>query len=362
MITSHTLKISKPLIPTLTTYTIAHAIIDTLTISVLFRNIILQPNILNTVNYILLYNVIAFGSQIFIGMISDVVKKPRLITMIGYLLATLSLICIQFDPNLSIIMAGLGNAFFHIGGGTISLNITPKHATAPGIFVAAGALGPTLGFILGNNHNIPLWPQLIPLLIVAITTRITAIPQGIYQSTNKSSNFGLVIFTLSLLFATVVIRSLIGSTVIFVWKSNIYLLLILTCAIIAGKAVSGYIADRFGWIKISIIALGIAAPLLAFAPNIPLYAIIGIFLFQMTMPITLTAIANLIPGKPGFAFGLPCLAILLGTFPEFLAIKSNFQHSWLIFFIIAGSGLLLFYALHFGRILKILPSPYSGQH
>ena len=38
----------------------------------------------------------------------------------------------------------------------------------------------------------------------------------------------------------------------------------------------------------------------------------------MTMPITLGAVAETLPGHPGFAFGLTTLALLLGEIPFFL--------------------------------------------
>jgi FSR family fosmidomycin resistance protein-like MFS transporter len=57
--------------------------------------------------------------------------------------------------------------------------------------------------------------------------------------------------------------------------------------------------------------------LLAFGASIPPLGMIGMFLFNMTMPITMVAIANILPGKPGFAFGLNCLALIIGALPFF---------------------------------------------
>lgn len=41
----------------------------------------------------------------------------------------------------SCLIAGIGNAMFHIGGGIDVLNISDKKATLSGIFVSTGALG-----------------------------------------------------------------------------------------------------------------------------------------------------------------------------------------------------------------------------
>jgi len=45
--------------------------------------------------------------------------------------------------------------------------------------------------------------------------------------------------------------------------------------------------------------------------------IVGLLLFQMTMPVTLTAVARLMPRYPATAFGATCLALILGALPTF---------------------------------------------
>ena len=47
--------------------------------------------------------------------------------------------------------------------------------------------------------------------------------------------------------------------------------------------------------------------------NHPVFGILALFLFNMTMPVTLCAMADLMPKHPGFAFGLTTLALLVGT-------------------------------------------------
>ena len=44
--------------------------------------------------------------------------------------------------------------------------------------------------------------------------------------------------------------------------------------------------------------------------------LLGLLLFQTTMPVTLVAVARALPrGARGVAFGLPCLALVLGSLP-----------------------------------------------
>jgi hypothetical protein len=67
-------------------------------------------------------------------------------------------------PFAAVIFAGIGNALFYIGGGTISLSLIPRKATAPGIFVAPGALGVLVGTLLGKSGNFSAWPLLLALI------------------------------------------------------------------------------------------------------------------------------------------------------------------------------------------------------
>ena len=103
-----------------------------------------------------------------------------------------------------------------------------------------------------------------------------------------------------------------------------------------GKALGGIISDRLGWIETSVGALLISAPLIAFAG--PAGIIAGLFVFQMTMPVTLVAAVKVFPKKPAFAFGLTCLALVGGAIPTFYPEIMRFYHP--MFFI----ALILFAA------------------
>ena len=49
-------------------------------------------------------------------------------------------------------------------------------------------------------------------------------------------------------------------------------------------------------------------------------SVIGIILFNMTMPITLGICAQRLPKNPGLAFGLTTAALLIGAVPSFFAV------------------------------------------
>ncbi|MCX6751666.1 MAG: hypothetical protein NT161_02785 [Candidatus Nomurabacteria bacterium] len=249
-------------------------------------------------------------------------------------------------PIISIVLAGIGNALFHVGGGSISLNLTPKKVTAPGIYVAPGALGLFIGIMLGKSGGFVASPFILALLILCLLMFVIKKPEMDYvREEVKKIRFNYFELILLLVFLSITIRSLVGMLMVFPWKTNIDLAIILTIAIVLGKGLGGILADKFGWIRIAVGALVLSIPFLVFGANIPFLAIIGMFLFNITMPITLVAISNILPGRPGFAFGITCLALILGALPAFSGLKQLLGGQSFIFIIIVISVLALFYAL-----------------
>ena len=328
-------------------YGTTHAAVDGICAAVIFS--IFKNQIVNTTEFIyliILYNVLAFGLQAIFGLAADYFKSPRAAAFSGCILTGLSALVFLFSPILAIIFAGLGNALFHVGGGSISLNLTPKKAAAPGIFVAPGALGLLVGTIIGKNGLFIAWPAILILVILCIGMFIVDKPEMNYKEENvKENKFDYFEFILFLILLSIAIRSLVGSILIFPWKTNIDLLIILTSAVVLGKGLGVIIADKFGWIRVGIGALVLSIPLLVFGANIPTLAIIGMFLFNITMPITLVAVSNMLPGRPGFAFGLTCLALIIGALPSFTVLNTSLAEKWLIFTIIIISTLSLYYGL-----------------
>ena len=76
----------------------------------------------------------------------------------------------------------------------------------------------------------------------------------------------------------------------------------------------GLAADRFGARRAGPASLLAAGALFLLGEN-PLAGTAALFLFNMTMPMTLSALARLLPGAKGLAFGLTTFALFLGFLP-----------------------------------------------
>jgi FSR family fosmidomycin resistance protein-like MFS transporter len=254
-------------------------------------------------------------------------------------------------------MAGIGNALFHVGGGAISLELAHGKAALPGIFVAPGALGLMIGIWIGKGGYFIAWPFI--LLLMGSAVLILRLPRpGTVAPRQWRGNLRWFETVLLLLLISIAIRGMVGLSLVYPWKSDPLLLLALTFAVVMGKALGGILGDRFGWTAIAVTGLVVSAPLLTFMAHIPAIAITGTFLFNLSMPITLISVAEMLPGKRGFAFGLTTLALILGALPTFTPLSALTSHQMFIFVTILISIIALYAGLrlYFGHFGDRIPS------
>lgn len=339
------MSLSKTLITkNLLVYGITHAVVDATCIAVIFASIVtnsVEPDY--ALFLVVLYNVLAFGLQAPFGLLFDNIGKPAIASIIGCGLTAIAAIIFKFSL-VAVVLAGLGNALFHIGGGIISLNMNEGKAAIPGIYVAPGAMGLLIGGLVAKNGLYIPWSFVTLLLICSILIYFVESPK-IKKTQEKSINISNVELIIIFLLVSISIRSLVGLGVTFPWKSDMNFLFMLTIGVVLGKALGGIIADKYGWIKVTILGLLLSAPLIAFGKDYPLLAIPGVFLFNMTMPVTLVALANIFKGKVGFAFGLTTLALVIGALPTFTEFKLFFDNAFLILGTITLSALILYKSL-----------------
>jgi FSR family fosmidomycin resistance protein-like MFS transporter len=332
----------------LSVYGITHALVDAGCIMLLLGGIDVREDLLV---YILLYNILAFGLQLPLGWISDRLHQPVPAAIAGVLLVSLSLMLFLY-PLAAILLAGLGNALFHIGGGTIALNLKPEKAALPGVFVAPGGIGLFAGALILKLYG--YHPLIFAIALLGMGALILIVrSRQVFYAASKEKLGNTIELAILLLLITICIRSMVGLSVEFPWKSNQFLLVILTASIALGKSLGGFMADYFGWIKIAVGGLMISSILLVFGQQSAFAGITGLFFFNLTMPVTLVAISNMLPGRPGFSFGLTTLAIVAGVLPSFVSYKTFFALSPVMFTSIIISSLTLYLGL------KIIPSKTS---
>ncbi len=259
----------------------------------------------------LLYNFSAFAVQMPLGLLADRFGNNRLFAAAGTLLVAL-VCCFPAFGVPGIVLLGLGNALFHIGGGLDVLNGSGSRAAPLGVFVSPGAFGLFLGTLWGNQPGSRIPVLLILLACAALMLFSPArrrLPQNVPLEFPKLSLFPWA----ALLFLVVVLRSFGGLQASFSWKTGLWSWLTVA-AVVLGKTCGGFLSDRFGSVSAAAGSL-LLGTLLFCCSHLPVCGVLALFCFNMSMPITLFALAQAMPGCKGFSFGLLTFALFLGFLP-----------------------------------------------
>ena len=261
----------------------------------------------------LLYNFFAFAVQMPLGLLCDRLGGEKYFAALGCALAALAW---AFGGMTAAVVAGLGNALFHVGGGVYTLNTSDQCAPL-GVFVSPGAIGIYLGALSGVQAAVPMAAVIVVLLLLAcaILRWGGGVPGEEFNPVPAGGSYAIA--ALLALFAVVVIRSLMGGMFQFPWKGNLGLPL--AFAVAGGKAMGGILADRFGRRVTAGASLIFAAAGFLFS-NFPVPGLLAVFAFNMTMPLTLWGAGRILKGAKGFAFGLLTFALFLGSLPMLLGI------------------------------------------
>jgi hypothetical protein len=294
---------------------------------------------------LILYNVLAFALRPVLGLGVDHFQIPRLAAAAGCVLTALGLILGVSFPLAGLITATIGNALFHVGAGGISFNLTPRGASAPGVFSALGGLGLVTGTIIGKAGYFTAWPFIILLLAFSCSMLAVRSPDMRYEWQTKKNAISHFELVLLLMFFCTSVGSYIVLSFALIGGFNAHLVLGLAFAGLLGRGAGGFIADRFGWSSIAVGSLLTSLPCLILGPYFSFVALIGIFLFNIPAPIAATAVSNMLPGRSGFAFGLVSLALLFGALLAFSHFHELLMSSIILAFGIAVSALTLFWGL-----------------
>lgn len=268
---------------------------------------------------VLLYNFCAFALQMPIGLAADKLSRNSCVAALGCILVAFSWPLSGF-PLPAAVTAGIGNACFHVGGGIDVLNRSGTKAAALGVFVSPGAFGIYFGTLLGKAGTVSGWlPAAGLILFGALFVSLDLRRPGGLDSGNAPVELSLqgdALWALACCFLVVVLRSYVGMVLTFPWKTGAWAAASV-CAVVFGKTAGGLLGDAIGMQKAAIGSLGLSALLFCFSGAPPAGAA-AVFLFNMTMPITLWAAAKLLPGGRGFAFGTLTFALFLGFLPAWL--------------------------------------------
>ena len=342
----------------------------------------------HVVALVLLYNGLAFAGQALVGLFADRLRSYRPLAVAGAALAATALMAVPVGglvapwlgfrvhpllgqavgPGavvLGVVLVGVGNACFHVGAGAHVLRVSGHRAAESGVFVGPGSLGLFTGIWAGFG-GVPLrWAIVVALVVAAgVMARRRVIDAGWLTELPRVRRgvVGVAVVCGALLLVAEPVRSVGGGTVAGHWRGiSTEVMLLLAVAACCGKMVGGFLGDRFGWGRVGVGALVLSAPLISVWVHVPVWAVVGMLLFQVTMAITLKATHHLLPMRPGLAFGLPCVFLYAGALPGLLGYGMALRSWPLVLGMGLGAAVTVGVALGLLRRTGASPGPAQGR-
>jgi MFS transporter, FSR family, fosmidomycin resistance protein len=296
--------------------------------------ILLKLDFFQTALALFVYNLLAFGGQYPAALLIERFQQPKRFLLIACLFNLSAAVLILFLPLLSIILAGIGSAFYHVAGGTVSAK-EPK-AFSIGLFAAPGVAGLILGGYMAYAKW-PLFPWMI-LVVLALTIAIyfhsfdTKEEHKVIQQ--EEAMIGQHDIIMIILLTVISLRSVVWDVFQLIHENNYHWLLMIAFAAFAGKIAGGWLADKIGWRLYSIISLVLAAPLITFLKNELFFFCIGIGLLQSGIPATTSLLIRSMNNKTeraiGLSFGLAVILAALGFYTGIRTVLLPDYMTWLL--------------------------------
>ncbi len=312
----------KKQIPLLTAYSLGHFLVDFACALLMFS----LPG--ERLTAFILYNFCAFALQMPVGLVADKCNRNSAVAAVGLVVTCFAFLCAP-QPLLCAAVAGVGNCLYHVGGGVDVLGFSSEKQWMLGVFVSPGALGLFVGTALAKAKLLPLLPGGLLVSVLSLAVIVGLYLLFPFQKSSGNAHFSLKtkgrapVLAILCLFAVVVLRSYVGITLYTPWKNGLLLSVLAVLGLASGKAAGGLLADKFGPLPTALATLGLSSLFFFFSEN-AVFGLLAIFLFNMSMPLTLFALAQVFPGAKGFAFGCLTFALFLGCVPNFLSLPVPF--------------------------------------
>ncbi len=318
-------------------YSFSHFAVDMCCFFAIYSSVVNSPD---AAVLILLYNALAFGLQAPLGAFGDRLDDVRPLAVLGCGLVALGVMAKSLVLVCTVLI-GLGNALFHVGGALASLRHRPGDALYAGIYVAPGALGTAAGLLSASSSTLGAGSCLL-LMLICVLLMLAAGPgpaRGCETVSSPADLPSLPAFAVLLCILSIGIRSFAG----FSADTTGLVMLGGVCAF-GGKLLGGVFARKRRVDVLALAGVGVGGLMMAFFGGTgAVYA--GILLFNLAMPLTLSAVMKSLPGHEGLGFGLTTLALLLGWLPLICFDPSWTAPSWLMTALTLAAAFMLFFAL-----------------
>ena len=276
-----------------------------------------SDDLLKTGLAITIYNILAFGGQYPVAILVEKLKDTKKLLVLSYLLNAVALVTFLFVPAISIILAGIASAMYHVAGGTYCAQ--NNKATNIGLFAAPGIAGLVAGGYLSWKQAYII-PVLLPVTLVflfgllkmSFTNEVAE--KNDDEPRKQKHLFDTHDIIMILLLLVISLRSVTWNVFQLIYENNFEWLIAIALAAAAGKIFGGWLADRIGWRLYALGSVILATPLLSFFKKELILFCIGVGLLQSGIPATTSLLIHSLKGKTSKGIALSFgTAIIIGS-------------------------------------------------
>jgi FSR family fosmidomycin resistance protein-like MFS transporter len=275
----------------------------------------------NAFELVMLYNSLAFATQILTGWLADRVKHDRWLWVFSIVIVCIGATGALRIPWLATVLLGLGNSLFHVSAGREVIRHYAHRgkgrACELGLFVAPGALGIGLGCMFPEKLYVVSLGSMALLFLVFVWIWPTETTETDAVEKTESVDIQCLLAAIVMTFC-VFCRAASGFCTEAPWKASITLSVLCFVLVMGGKKAGGFVGDRFGHWLTGIAALAVSWALFAFGGSNVVIGLSAQFIANLMMAITLYILVRLYPSSPGLMFGLAAAVLFPGWLMQFL--------------------------------------------
>ena len=294
---------------------------------------------------VLAYDLLAFGLQPLIGALIDLKRRsaPLLYaSLCGTGAAAVLCVLCDFPQGVHalsvavLVFFSLCNAVFHVAAGAFVIAESEKKCAPLGVFVSLGAIGVALGRLYAPALLFWAGAALIVFGVAFLCTRTgdAFIAPHFARADALYTRREADLLPLLLLIFAVFVRGMGSGALPAGYMPTQWLVLLAALATAAGKAAGGFLSDALGIKAVAAVCLPASAFLLLFGADVPALYLIGLALFNTSMPVTLWLSFAALPRLRNAAFGVMAAFLMLGSVLAMLFAVPQ----WLAFALVLLSG------------------------
>lgn len=267
----------------------------------------------------LTYNILAFLTQPLTGWVADRISQKHWMLIGAAVLLSLAVLLTPLAVSsgtawtmfVIVALLGIGNSLFHVWGGKQVVMKVGNDIRALGVFVSTGAFGLAVATVLCS------WALLYLILLVICVLTTTYIlmddsPGSVVSPSGGRLGTTSILLAVAAIAAFVMFRSYIGTEFsVGSEKSNAVILAIGFTSML-GKMAGGWISRWLGLVRALIVMVAVVAVCMLTGSKDLIVVLLGLFMVNCTMPITLYLANSVLPGREGLAFGILAAALMPG--------------------------------------------------